>query len=474
LDLLGRARSLFKGMGTPPAAKVQYYSVACPLGHRLRGQRTGGYQALRCPSCGEGIFVLPASPLPEPVPPARSASARTATARRAVVEEGPIELKDPARVTVDIAEPDGLVDDAEILWEDDVAAGPSPAAAGGDVAEVDRALPEPAAARPDQNVDSPSRPRRPRSRPPGPGVPASSSPGGSTAKPSPHATPTTGRPGAARRRQAPTLDSGDGSRAPVAETMASTGDLAPPRTAGRSGRRPILILACVALLVLSTFALQTWRHHYENLPRVARTGKTEGIAALEEGKFDHAYQLLSAAKEAVDALGGAVEDADEIRHAADEAAIFVNLLSDTLESLLEEAARTSPQAWAIRFAMMYKGRAVIIDASITSTPETSGTNRYELDYLVLAAGEGSREQRYARIDLTGIEAITLAQHKVGDHVVFGARLAAFQYDSEAKEWMIRFEPKSGVSIKHFKALETMGWPSGSWNPDDSPEGPDRP
>jgi len=433
LDLLGRARSLFKGMGSTPVAKVQYYSVACPLGHRLRGQRTGGYQALRCPSCGEGIFVLPASPLPEPVPPARSAPARTATAGRAVVVEGPIEFKDPARVTVDIAEPDGLVDDVEIRWEDDVAAESSQGAAGGDLAEVDRALPEPAAARPDQNVDSPSRPRRPRSRPTGQGV-----------------------------------------RAPVAATLAAPGNLEPTGKAGQSSRRPILILACVALIVLGTVALRTWRHHRQNLPQVARIGQTEGIAALQEGKFDHAYQLLSAAREAVDALGGGVEDADEIRHAADEATIFVNVLSDTLESLLEEAARTSPQAWATRFDTMYKGRAVVIDASITATPDTAGSNRYELDYLVLPAGEGSREQRYARIDLTGFEAITLAQRKVGDHVTFGARLAAFQYDPEAKEWMIRFEPKSGVSITHFKALESMGWPSGSWNPDDAAEGLDRP
>ena len=33
--------------------------------------------------------------------------------------------------------------------------------------------------------------------------------------------------------------------------------------------------------------------------------------------------------------------------------------------------------------------------------------------------------------------------------------------------MIRFEPKSGVSIKHSKALESLGWPSGSCYPDDS-------
>ena len=127
LDLLGRARSLFKGLGTPSVAKVQYYSVVCPLGHRLRGQRTGGYQALRCPSCGEGIFVLPASPLPEPVASERSARARTAIAARADVDEGPIKLKDPAQGTVNVVEPDDLAVEAEIIWDDEVAGEASPA-----------------------------------------------------------------------------------------------------------------------------------------------------------------------------------------------------------------------------------------------------------------------------------------------------------------------------------------------------------
>jgi hypothetical protein len=237
-----------------------------------------------------------------------------------------------------------------------------------------------------------------------------------------------------------------------------------------------VVLACVAVLALGTLAWRTWRQRWENLPQVARIGATEGIAALEEGKFDHANQLLSAAREAVDALGGAVEDADKIRHAADEAAIFVNLLNDSLESLLDEAARTStsPQAWADRFNTIYKGRAVVIEATITATPDTAGSHRYELDYLVLAAGQGTREQPYARIDLTGFEAITLVEHKEGDHVVFGGRLAAFQYDPDAQGWMIRFEPKSGVSIKYYKALQSMGWPSGSFYPDDSLEGPDQP
>ena len=263
-------------------------------------------------------------------------------------------------------------------------------------------------------------------------------------------------------------------RIPQAAADAGSIELAQPRSLRDFARRPVVVLAAVVILAIGAIAWRSWRHHRENLPQVARIGQTEGIAALEEGKFDHAYQLLSEAKAAVIALGGEVEAAEEIRQAADEAAIFVSLLSDPLENLLDEAAMMSPQAWADRFDTLYKGRGVIIDATITATPDTPGSNRYELDYLVFAPGQGAREQRYARIDLTGFEAITQAGHKEGDQVLFGARLAAFQYDTEAQEWLIRFEPKSGVSIKHVKALESLGWPSGSSIPDDSAGSQDQP
>ena len=111
---------------------------------------------------------------------------------------------------------------------------------------------------------------------------------------------------------------------------------------------------------------------------------------------------------AVDDLKGAVEGAEKIRHGADEAAIFVSLLTDPLENLLDEAARMTPQAWADKFDTYYRGRGVIISATITATPDSPGSSRYELDYLVLAPGQGAQENRYARIDLTGFTAVTSA------------------------------------------------------------------
>ena len=128
MDFLGRARGFFKGLGTPSEAKVQYFNVICPLGHRVRGQRTLGYQALRCPACGEGVFVLPVSPLPDPAPPTQPRRSRTAVTERAVIE-GPVELKDPTQATVDFGEEDEGLDQVDIVWDDEPAVADSGAAA---------------------------------------------------------------------------------------------------------------------------------------------------------------------------------------------------------------------------------------------------------------------------------------------------------------------------------------------------------
>ena len=84
LDLLGRARKWVKGMGPAEPAEPQPFRVSCPEGHVIRGRRTEGYQALRCPECGAGVFVLPRSPLPMPPAPAVRAEAEAALVERVV------------------------------------------------------------------------------------------------------------------------------------------------------------------------------------------------------------------------------------------------------------------------------------------------------------------------------------------------------------------------------------------------------
>jgi hypothetical protein len=459
LDVLGRARSFFKGLGAPAEVRVQYYSVVCPLGHRVRGQRTEGYQALRCPVCAEGVFILPASPLPDPVAPEHKA-ATGAAATRPIVDEGPVELRDPVEVTVELDQPDESPVEAEIIWDD--SEGENPTEAAPEAAETDTA-----ADRSQPTGKSRAAPGHPRAK----SSAKSRTPSGlgtGRAEREPALPSGEGRPGRSRSQRAAQLEPQLGAEVP--ERLAATRSVPVAPGPVLRSQRPFLILASVIALVAGTILLRTWRSWRGDLPEIARVGHAEGIPALEEGKFDKANQLLSAAKEAVDSLGAAVDNAEEIRHAADEAAIFVNLLSDSLETLLEEASRSSAQAWATRFFNVYKGRSVIIDATITATPQQGGKGKYEIDYLVLTPGEGTKEQRFARIDLDGFEAITLAEHKVGDRVVFGAVLAAFEFDVDAGNWVIRLEPKTGVSISHMKALEALGWPGPSTIPDPGENG----
>jgi len=229
------------------------------------------------------------------------------------------------------------------------------------------------------------------------------------------------------------------------------------------------LFVVVPLLIVLTVAWRYRQSRRAEYPLIAELGKTEGIPALEEGNFDKAFQRLSAAKAAVDALRGAVADADEIRNAADEAAIFVDLIPQTLEDLLAEAGRTPSDAWASQFKTLYRGRSIIIDSWVTAEPDSSAGSGYDILYRVLpqglpsnfVEGGGSRPDRVGRIDLRGFELFELARPAVGKCPAFGARLASFEYDRETNEWVIRLEPKSGVFITHTKALESIGWRSSS-------------
>ena len=124
MNFLGRARRFFQELASEPDSKVQYFNVTCASGHRVRGERTEGYQALRCPACGEGVFVLPRSPLPEPAAPARRSAPTGARRGSAGLDDGPVELTDPGRVALEVGDDLPGAADAEIIWDD---APPTPA-----------------------------------------------------------------------------------------------------------------------------------------------------------------------------------------------------------------------------------------------------------------------------------------------------------------------------------------------------------
>ncbi|ODT99358.1 MAG: hypothetical protein ABS79_04595 [Planctomycetes bacterium SCN 63-9] len=441
LKFLGRAKKLLRVISEPSKPRVQRFSVRCPSGHWIRGERTLGYQALRCPGCGEGVFVLPVSPLPEPSVPERPRMERRSASGATSTDEGPVDLVDLPGAVEFSEEPADRTSDAEIIWDDTVA----------------EAV---------QEVKTRERKDRPK---PDAVIDPRSKAGNSRAEPRPQElNASKGRRAQAARREVggpPDFGAFDQKESQRPRRI-------PPR--------PVLVFLGVAFLVLGTFGVRVWRNQRKELPGIFDLGRTEGLAALEAGQFDKAHQLLSAAKRAVDALGGGLEGADEVRHGADEAAIFVDLVSESLEDLLNEAGPMEPEEWKNRFKALYAGHSILIDAAIIRTPTPDEPTAYELDYVILPPGDpsqfngttASKPSRQGIISLSDFELIQLAKPKVGDHVVFGAKLASFTFDPNLNCWFLRFVPKSGVFITHSRALESLGWPAESF-PSEKPaeEGP---
>lgn len=415
MNLLERTRRLLQVLAPPGPAKVQYYSVACPDGHRLRGERTEGYQALRCPTCGEGMFVLPRSPLPEPVAPSAPRTAKTAgefePAARTPAPDRPEE-------PVALSDPIGAMPAVEGEFEVD--------------GEIEWVEAEP------ETTDAPVAAVAPEDRP-------------------------------AREKAAPRRPSRGPSPAPSGRQVAVAGARRESLVRWARARRNPLIFAAVGLIVVGTIGFRTWRSRFQDLPRIAERGRIEGLAALDAGDFDAAHQLLSEAKRAVDSLGGAVEGAEEIRHGAEEAALFASRGRSGLETILEEASSDPHDpAWSSKFKTFYKGQAVIVtDAEITSVPGSDDSETYELDYEILPNGEGSdpKSVRRGTIDLAGFRLFEQARPKKGALVRFGARLAAVRLDADTKLWRFTLEPDSGVFLTHPDAIEALGASSSGDDPE---------
>ena len=153
------------------------------------------------------------------------------------------------------------------------------------------------------------------------------------------------------------------------------------------------LLVLVPLLVIATVAWRYRQHVRQEYPLIVETGRTEGIPALEAGDFDKAHQLLSAARTAVDGLGGAVDGADEIRQAADEAAIFVNLITrgPGRPAGRGRANRSDQLGLASSTRSTKGGRSSSIRSS-PPCPTDASPSRYELALRILPPGEATNRE----------------------------------------------------------------------------------
>ena len=420
--LLANARKFFQGLGPATESAAQAYRIVCHCGQRLSGDRNSSYQALRCPACGGGLFVLPRSPLPEPE--GSSTISETREPRRPApsprIDDSPIALKE----FVAKKEPEPSEDD-EIQWDDEV--------------------PEEDVSEESDDVDS----------------------AGSGADPVELAVSDTLATKKAAPRESSRKKPDDPKHSPKSKGTRSANQEKPaPAPAPRPSlgefllqHRNALLLTMVAVVVFSTVAIRLYRTHWRQLPAVAERGRTEGLAALDAGEFVKANQLLGDARRAVELLGDAYQGAEAIRQGAKEAAIIAKLIHEGLEDLLDDASQSEPPDWRDRFQKLYQGQTVIIQAQVATIPDGRGEGNYSLDYRILPTGEGGKPKTEGVIDLKGFRLLDILKPKVGDTLTFGAKVSSFQFDLEKNRWVVDFEPDSGVTMTHEKALEALGWPS---------------
>lgn len=425
LNLLGRARKMIQGLGPADPPKPQYYRVACSEGHPLRGERTESYQALRCPACGEGIFVLPRSPLPDPpAPPSDRPKKRLTESLSTAIDEGPILLTDPPM------QPPAA--DAEIEWDDE-----PPARREADV-EIPDDEPAPPVGREDRGKRA---------------VTTRKAPADAVATPKPR-SPQSARPQAASIRPA---GSAVASAAPAAIAVPER----IPLSARIRRHRHALLFVGIVLLVAGTFGIRALRERKQNLPQIAEKNTGEGLAALQAGEFDIAKTKLGRAARALEELGD--EEAYKIRQAANEAAILADLAGASLEEMVEDVA--TREDGSSKLDTLYKGRSVLLEAEIAKLGGKDKGN-FQLDYFILG-GAGSKPKRGV-VDLAGLKLFDDARPKPGETVTFGARLQSITLGDDGL-WHIQLAPESGVrmiSPQAWKALELLEFTSPNIPPEE--------
>ncbi len=426
-------RQVMQGLTPAEPPRVELYRAGCPKGHILRGERTEGYQALRCPSCGEGVFVLPRSPLPEP--PALHRQDRGERSRPVAqgpsAEDSPIPLNDPPPGVdiLEVIESEFEESDSELDEETEVV---EPLEADETPTPPPRSRSTPKLPRPDRLVQSPS-PRR---------LPAQ----------------------VVHERPEPEAD--DEYEYDEEDFDDREGEDDGKPTIGRRRRisKHWLTFAALGLLAVTAISARIRQQWLQGLPKVVEAGRTRGLDALDAGRFDEAKDLLSKAAYAARKLGDQVEGAEEVRQGALEAAIYADLLPETLETILDEAAGGSLDDHAALLNSRYVGRSLLLDGVAEEDP--ADPKRLVLDYVVLPPSGGTRR---GRISLTGLDLIEKTRVTPGQRISCGARLASLERP-EGQDWRFRLQPDSGVLLTHPSSLDALGF-SGEVPAEPPREGP---
>ncbi len=181
---------------------------------------------------------------------------------------------------------------------------------------------------------------------------------------------------------------------------------------------------------------------------------TAGRRALTDGDFHLAVQLLQSALDQDKQHPGILSpgERDDLTQLWRQGDLLDRLSSRSLEEIIEEADSVRrDDEWKARFETDHRGKTVVFDDEVRfddGPPAEDGRRRPLLRrYHVTASG---REARVALEDLNVLQPLARERPQ---RMLFGGRLSAIR--RERDQWVIHFEPDSGVLLTERGAAEAV-------------------
>jgi len=179
-------------------------------------------------------------------------------------------------------------------------------------------------------------------------------------------------------------------------------------------------------------------------PGTAAQHFTDGTKLLSQGRFHEAIRELDQAlvlrEKQHDALSAA--DRKLLTQAHREALLYADLLSESLEDILfQAAAEPDDREWQAVFADRYKGKSLIVLAGT----RRDASDRWVLDYDLFV------RDKPARIDWENLQLLRDLHLSQPQRLLLGVRLANVEPEIGGT-WVVRLATDSGVLITNADAI----------------------
>jgi hypothetical protein len=203
----------------------------------------------------------------------------------------------------------------------------------------------------------------------------------------------------------------------------------------------------LTIVVGAVFVLLAALHQKSEVIPDFQSHRAVGENALQAGRLQLAAEEFAKARQLALQQSDPLPLAEllSLNQKLRETSLLADLLSESLDEILERAARLPEDEWKAQFEKRYRGtgsaNAVVFDAEVRQI----GPRRYRLDWELSAGTEPARVE----IDeLRFLEDLPLQEPR---RLLFGARLGSIQREQNGV-WVVRFEPTSGVLLTDPRAL----------------------